>query len=78
MFEHYGIILAHIGILIGHSYVDYVIEFHRICNIVIFGLASHMASSALGFIRYLDIHAYLFKNNTYGYFCNYWYDRNIG
>jgi hypothetical protein len=34
MFEHYGITLAHIGILIGHSYIDGVIGFHLILQCI--------------------------------------------
>jgi hypothetical protein len=56
MFEHYGITLARIGILIGHFYIDCVIGFHRNCNTLIFGLASHLAYSTFGFIRCMDIH----------------------
>jgi hypothetical protein len=59
VFERYDITLAHVGILIGHSYVDCVIGFHLIlqCISILIGFLFGLLN--LSFIRYMDIHAYL-------------------
>jgi hypothetical protein len=59
MFEHYGITLAHIGILIGHSYIDCVIGFHLILQCISILIDFLFGLLKLWFIRYMDIHAYL-------------------